>query len=135
MIYTINIILCLNIFISFQLFISITLKLSSISLYLHVIASLLCHYFDSKLVHALALISIFDMQLNYKNSIIVRIRRLNHSFANEYLEIIDSTIQFKLQKKRIHHIISLLEYYYYFSIDLVLKKINEIQTRWRMIFN
>ena len=99
MTYIINIILRSNIFISFQLFISIILKLSSIFFHSHIITSLLCHYLDSKLVHVLTLISIFDIWLNYENSIIVRIRRSNHSFTNEHLEVIDSTIQFELQKR------------------------------------
>ena len=135
MIYTINIILHSNMFISFQLFIFITLKLPSISFRPHVITSLLRHYLDPKLMHALTLISVFDIQLNYESSIIIRIQCLNHSFINEHLEVIDSTIQFELQKKWIRHITSLLDYYYYSSIDLVSKKINEIQIEWRMIFN
>src|SRR5947207_15029379 len=135
MIYMINIILRSNIFISFQLFVSITLKLSSISFRSYIIANLLRHYLDSKLVHILTLISVFDTSLNYENSIIVRIRRSNHSFTNEHLEVIDFMIQFELQKKRIHHITSLFDYYYCFSIDLVSKKIDGVQTGWRMIFN
>ena len=132
---TTNIILRPNTSIPFQLSVPTTLKLPPISLRPHAIASLLRHYPDPKLVHALALISAFGTRLSYEGSTTVRIRRPNHSSANEHPEVIDSTIQSELQKGRIRHIASLPEYYYCSPIGLVLKKIDGVQTGWRMIFD
>ena len=112
-----------------------TLELPSISLRPHAIASLLRHYPDPKFTHTLALISAYGTRLSYEGSTTVRIRRPNHSFANVHPEIIDSTIQSELHKKRIRHIASLPNYYYCSPIGLVPKKIDGVQTGWRMIFD
>ena len=117
---------------SFKVVTQTHLPLPPISLRPQGIAELLQHYPDKHFVDNLTSIAIHGARIGYEGPSTIT-RRPNHASALMHPDIINASIQSKLEKGRIKELTDLPKYYFCSPIGLVTKKIDGAQTGWRTI--